>query len=251
MATEQPKVINRAGPAAVTYDLSDPHRVRITVPAGSRWSSGLHWHETHTEYLRVVSGRARVRLGDVTKVFGASDGEVRVDRSVWHQWEADDGVSTGEGKEEGEGDDLVVEERTEPEDGDKAVFFWNLNGVILSASAKKPGWRVPKWLWGLGLDFWVTLNLFVIFGRLDNVPVFLDLRWWLARLGLRLRPVQGSITAQAIDLVDWAVSHAVLALAGWVGWLFGVQAVAREYTPEAEYRSWIANHGGAEGRKER
>lgn len=31
------------------------------MPVGSKWTAGLHWHETHDEVLRVVKGRAKVR----------------------------------------------------------------------------------------------------------------------------------------------------------------------------------------------
>jgi mannose-6-phosphate isomerase-like protein (cupin superfamily) len=258
-STDISRVIHRPGASAVTYDLSTPNRVRITVSPGSQWSSGLHWHETHTEYLRVIRGRARVRLGDVTKIVSPLDGEVEVGRYVWHQWERadvgggakgmdedDDEVDAGNGEV---AEELVVEERTEPEDGEKAIFFWNLNGVILSAGSKRPGWRIPPRLWGLGLDIYVTLSLFVIFGQLDNVPVFLDVRWWLERIGIRLRPADGSLTAQAVGLADWAASHVVLGLAGWIGSALDVKAVRREFTPEIEYRSWV--DGREDGKKAR
>ncbi|KAH8902890.1 Cupin, RmlC-type, partial [Coniochaeta sp. PMI_546] len=243
-----PKVISRPHPSAVTYDLSRPHRVKITLPPGSKWSSGLHWHETHTEYLRLLSGTIRVRLGDEVRVLSASapgggdgdgDGvgvEVRVDRYVWHEWGR---AGDGEEGEEGE-EDVVVEERTEPEDGEKGLFFWNLNGVILRAQKWEmgrgwlTGWWLSRWLMG----WWVEVNLFAIFWRLDNFPVFVDFAEGVRRWGWTVS--EGSVVAQVLRWLDWCWTHLVLMLASWVGWVVGVRPVRPEFTPREEYERWVS-----------
>ncbi|KAJ9151109.1 hypothetical protein NKR23_g3197 [Pleurostoma richardsiae] len=219
-------IIERPLPSAVIYDLCEPHQVTITLPIGSTWSSGLHWHEDHVEYLRVIRGRVRVRLGGSTRTIDAGT-EVRVDRNVWHEWS----------RAGPDGEDVVVVERTDPEDGQKAVFFWNLNGVILKAGEIAPPPYVPEWVHDLLLDVWVALNLFVIFRYLDNVPVFLDVVGFLGRWGVAIS--EGStiwLTSKGIDRV-W--SHLVLMTAGWLGWLFGIKAVREEFTPQEAIQRWM------------
>ncbi|RSL59321.1 hypothetical protein CEP53_005863 [Fusarium sp. AF-6] len=161
-----PSVIDRPLPNAVTYDLSTTGQVKITLPESSTWSSGLHWHETHDEYLKVIKGTIRVQLGSTIQYISATENEqpeIKVARYVWHEWQR--AVPDGE---------VVVIERTVPDDNEKAIFFWNLNGVILDAprlmsDPSSAVSRLPGRFRGLALDFWITLNLFVIFNHFDNV----------------------------------------------------------------------------------
>ncbi|CAH0047697.1 unnamed protein product [Clonostachys solani] len=220
MSNEIPKVITRQLPNAVIYDLSTPGSVRITLPPTSTWSSGLHWHESHTEFLRVIKGSIRARVGDTWKVVTATDGEqpeVRIDRFVWHEWQR--------AGPEGE---VIVVERTDPADEEKSVFFWNLNGVILNPPSflNKYAWTlswVPRFVRDVFQGFWITLNLFVIFYHLDNFPAFSNAN--------NLVPIIGK-------QVDQVASHAILYLATWIGWLLGVQPVRRVYTPSGAYDRW-------------
>ena len=62
--TADVKVFKRSGPEAVVYDLSKTNCVTITLAIGSKWTSQPHWHETHTEFLQILQGRAFVRLGN-------------------------------------------------------------------------------------------------------------------------------------------------------------------------------------------
>lgn len=228
-------VIRRPLPNAVTYDLSTAGSVKITLPESSTWSSGLHWHETHTEYLKLIRGTIRVRLGNTTRCITATDDEqpeIRVARYEWHEWQ----------RAAPDGPEVVVIERTEPSDNDKAVFFWNLNGVILNApkllgDSSSLVARFPTRIQGLLLDFWVTLNLFVIFRYLDNVPVFLN-------APDVLRSSSG-VAQGLLENMDWVVSHAILFAASWVGWTLGVQPVQRRYTPADVYVAWWSGKGGS------
>ncbi|KAM0542215.1 hypothetical protein ACHAPJ_012907 [Fusarium lateritium] len=227
-AQKVPAVIERPLPNGVTYDMSTAGQVRITLPASSTWSSGLHWHETHDEYLKVIKGTIRVRLGDSNHVIKATDEaqpEIKVDRYVWHEWQ----------RAAPDGEEVVVIERTEPNDNEKALFFWNLNGVILNAPKllEDPSSlvsRLPSRLQGLFLDFWIPLNLFVIFRSLDNIPVFLNAPGLFQTSNNRLRGLM-----QALDRV---VSHFVLLLASWIGWVLGLQPVQSRYTPADSYAAW-------------
>lgn len=225
-----PRVVTRGLPDAVTYDLSTRGHVTITLPRGSTWTSGLHWHETHTEYLQVLQGSIQVQLGDSEQVVSAtasSKPEVEVPRFVWHAWQR----ATPH-----DGDDVVVVERTVPADGEKSLFFWNLNGVILDAPRMLETGVISLFpssgLRTVLLDFWVMLNLFVIFHHLDNCPV-------LVNFPEKLRD-SGAVSRRFLVLADRVVTRTVLYLASWVGWLLNARPLRLKYTPAEEYAEWIA-----------
>ncbi|KAI1039538.1 hypothetical protein LB505_002613 [Fusarium chuoi] len=223
-----PSVIERPLPNGVIYDMSTVGHVRITLPESSTWSSGLHWHETHDEYLKVVKGTIRVRLGDSRQVISATDDnqpEIKVPRYAWHEWQ----------RAAPDGEEVVVIERTDPDDNDKAIFFWNLNGVILNSpkllnDKASVVSRLPSRLQGLFLDIWIPLNLFIIFRTLDNIPVFLNVPDISRVPHGRLRDL--------LQNIDMATSHLILLVASCVGWVLGLQPVQRRYTPEDAYASW-------------
>lgn len=225
-------VIKREAPDAVVYDLSEPHQVTITLPPASTWSSGLHWHERHVEYLSVLKGSVQVRLDSQVRTVSASDSEteVRVDRIVWHEWRWAD-IDDGE--------DVVVVERTDPEDGEKAVFFWNLNGVILKAQGLACPPYVPKLLHGLLLDAWVALSLFAIFHGLDNVPVFVNVLQAFSKRGFIFE--EKTLGHNALRAADVIISHILLLIAASVSLLFGIGAVRDEFTPAEARQNWIAS----------
>ncbi|GAO15629.1 hypothetical protein UVI_02050600 [Ustilaginoidea virens] len=222
-------VIERSLPNGVRYDLSSPGHVTISLPPTSTWSSGLHWHETHTEYLKVVQGSIKVRVGSARRIITASatsQPEVRVDKFVWHEWQ----------RAEPGGEEVVVVERTDPADAEKALFFWNLNGVVLSApkllSTHQYLSRLPETMAQLLLTLWVELNLMVIFAHLDNIPVYVNLPSYKS---LRRRNL---VSVQTLAMGDWVISHFVLSMAALLGWLVGVHPVDQRYTPEREYALW-------------
>jgi uncharacterized RmlC-like cupin family protein len=235
---EIPSVIERPLPNGVIYDMSTVGQVRITLPESSTWSSGLHWHETHDEYLKVVKGTVKVRLGDSRQVIHATDGnqpEIKVPRYAWHEWQ----------RAAPDGEEVIVIERTEPDDNDKAIFFWNLNGVILNSpkmlnDEASVVSRLPSRLQGLFLDFWIPLNLFIIFRSLDNIPVFLNAPDILRISDNRVRgPLQ---------YIDRVVSYLILFAASLVGQALGVQPVRRQYTPDYAYAAWQLRRDGSKKR---
>lgn len=222
-------VIERGPPNAVLYDLSEPDRVTITLPVGSTWSSGLHWHEKHVEYLRVVKGTVRVVLGSQVRTVSARDetAEVRVDRRVWHEWGRADAAG---------GDDVMVVERTDPEDGQKAVFFWNLNGVIVKAQTLECPPYMSKPLHSMLLDVWVTLSLFSIFRDLDNIPVFSNVLGAFSKRGFTF--ADGTLGHILLRATDGFISHLILFAVSWVAWGLGIRPVRTEFTPETVWQRW-------------
>jgi quercetin dioxygenase-like cupin family protein len=213
--TRDRTIFTRAG--SVTYALPSPAFsspvVTITLPPKSTWTSGLHWHEAHTEYLQIVRGTALVTLNNTTKTFTQEDGIITVPRFARHEWQR----ATTDGQE------LVVKEWTDPADGQKEVFFRNLSSVILDCTKAGP----PN-------EWWLTLQLFVVFWGLDNYPVFVALSW-LPFIG---------------PMLEWALTHFLLFVAMLAGKLVGLKSAYGEYTPGKLLASSMVEKPGSSGKKD-
>ncbi|KAF2634398.1 hypothetical protein P280DRAFT_413853 [Massarina eburnea CBS 473.64] len=109
----------------------------VTIPPGSIFHPGAHWHEEYDEYLSVVKGRLRILLGKTWRVYTPEDGEVHVKRGVVHDLMRADIVD-----EEKDEEDVVVQERSDPSDGSKDLFFRHLF-AITSIDKDRFGWKVP------------------------------------------------------------------------------------------------------------
>lgn len=132
--------------------------VTITFRTGSDVpGTGLHWHETHTEYLQVVEGYALITLGDHTAVFTKEDGVITIPRYTIHQYMRADKTKEGEA---GKDMDLVVREWTEPADGDKEVFFRNILSLLMDRKDTLRG------------NLSMFLSIMVVAWAHDNYPVF-------------------------------------------------------------------------------
>ena len=227
-----PRIIKRGLPSAVTYDLSHADSVKITLPQGSVWSSGLHWHAAHTEYLKVIQGSIQVRLNNITQIIEATPDnqpELKVEPYAWHEWRRAHTSTGGE---------VIVVERTDPADGDKAIFFWNLNGVILNAPKLLEESRLLKWisqipvlgLYGKILDLWVTVNLFSIFYHLDNIPVVCEVSKVFNGVG---------VLYKLCKIVDYLLSYVFLYLVLGAGVALGARPIRLAYTPAMEFAKWM------------
>jgi hypothetical protein len=134
-------------------------------------------------------------------------------------------------------DEVIVEEWTDPVDMQKALFFWNLNGIILdpkSGSAHQSG--MQKLLRAVLEGYWISLQLFMVFWELDNFPVFFDVAavagwkgdsWIVKRIGWPL---------------DAFVTYSVLFLASCVGNVVGMEAVSEGRTPDALWAAWVGDN---------
>jgi len=174
--------------------------VTIHLPPQSKWTSALHYHTSHREYLRVLRGQALVTLisGDnrSTKIYTRESGTVQIDKYVVHEWR----------RAFDEGEEVMVQEWTDPADGAKEVFFRNLNSVIPDAEMSREG--LAKWI---SLGWWVELQILVIGAGMDNYPVFLQLLG--TGVGMRM------MTAMFL----WIVTQ--------LGSLLGLRTWYEEYTP--------------------
>ncbi|KAB8205514.1 hypothetical protein BDV34DRAFT_100097 [Aspergillus parasiticus] len=183
-------------PGEVTYILPEPSSSTVTIilPPKSSWTSGSHWHESHTEYLRVIQGAAKVTIQNRTYTYRPSDGVITIPKFAVHEWGRVLDLEDSDVNDE----DLIVQEWTDPADGLKEVFFRNLNSVILERSGK--GWFGSVVL---------MLQLWTIFHKLDNWPVILDGPFY----------------------VRWLLTHVVVGFGVRFGTLCGLRAVYDEYTP--------------------
>ncbi|KAJ4146125.1 hypothetical protein NW754_001588 [Fusarium falciforme] len=164
--------------------------------------TGLHWHETHTEYLQIVEGYALVTLGDCTAVFTKDDGVITIPRYTVHQYMRADNTEQGKA---GKDMDLVVREWTEPADGDKEIFFRNILSLLKDKKDTVTG--------TVGMLF----SIMVVAWAHDNYPVF-----WKGP-GFLGKHVQGT--------VQRAVTYALMGCLVFMGRLAGCQSHYAEYTP--------------------
>lgn len=161
--TQDTTVFTRTGTEAVTYDLSTPNLTIITISPSSAWTSGPHWHETHTEYLSIIRGAALVTLGKSTWIHTPSDGMIEIPRGQVHEWRRGPDADP---------EDLVVQEWTDPADGQKEVFFRMLNSFLTEPEPTKMHASVwPSFVEGWLERYVITMQLFVIFATCDNWPV--------------------------------------------------------------------------------
>lgn len=145
-----------------------------------------------------------MRLGSGVREYSAEDGIIQVPRYVVHEWRRV--------PDSGDREDLVVQEWTVPEDGDKEAFFRMLNSFLTEQEPQKlyqvP--RVVEWVVGTWIEKWVVvLQLFAIFQTWDNYPVLLG---------------------KNNGWIGWLTTHLVLGIASKVGLLMGIQGDYPEYT---------------------
>ena len=201
--TSEWPTFTRSAPEAVTYDVSEPDIVLITVPPGSAWNTGLHWHEEHDEYFEVMAGSILLTVGRSTRRVTHEDGVLEIPRFTVHQWFRDPCDATS--------DDVVVKERTIPADGQKEGFFRTLNSFLMEPVPKSMHEPMPWplcWLETFTENWVVVVQLFIIFKHFDNYPV---------------------LVSRGSGFLSWAVTHVCLAVAQVFGGLLGLQAVYPEY----------------------
>jgi hypothetical protein len=121
-------------------------------------------------------------------------------------------------------EEVVVEEWTDPSDLSKPLFFWNLNGII--TASEDPGLPlIHRAIQGVSKDWWMTLQLFMIFCELDNWPIFVTVQY----------PWPVSVFGDGVEIV---MSFVVLFVARVVGLALGLQAVRGSRTPEGLWQAY-------------
>jgi hypothetical protein len=196
---------------------------------GCKNSTGLHWHETHTELLRVVQGVGCLERNGQPQIITKADGALVIDKGVRHAyWRADRDFRSA--KDGGKGgmlehvderklkEDFVLVESTDPVDRDKEIFFRH----ILSLLEEKGDGVLPA--------LWVLWYFFVVMYGHDNYPVFVNWTSWFG---------------QGIGrILEWVVAHFVLNVAVFWGWFAGLRSTYDEYTPvELRTSPWSSKSG--------
>ncbi|KZM25730.1 uncharacterized protein EKO05_0006060 [Ascochyta rabiei] len=268
--TPEPRALNplptgtrallRSGQEAVAYHIpitpptDDTSQIKTTIslPRYSAWTSGLHFHATHTEFLRLVKGAIVVELNGTTKSFSAlAGGEidssgrvvceglvVEVPRYARHNWgrlehclDIEEKSRKKHVRPEDWVEEVVVEEWTDPSDISKPLFFWNLNGIIMAPSdmvlsSRK---RIARGILG---DWWIDLQLLVVFFELDNWPILVNFR--------NLWPSEGTFAGASWinDCAETVTSFVLLFFAKALGVALGLRAVDQKRTPAALWETY-------------
>ncbi|KAH3919196.1 hypothetical protein HBH56_030000 [Parastagonospora nodorum] len=258
--------ILRPGPSAVAYHIPDTPptpshpipKTTISLPRHSHWTSGLHFHTAHTEYLHLLRGAIWLHLdGSDMMLSAAAGGEmyigtgqrkpsgaglvIEVPKYARHEWRRAEnyyGVRRTIGvryvKPADVDDEVVVEEWTNPADLGKPLFFWNLNGVIAGVVDDEVLSGAQRVVKKVLRSWWVELQLFVIFWELDNWPVFVGLGGVLGGQS-RLQKFAYRYVERS---VEYFMTFVVLFAAKVLGWLIGIRAVEQRRTPGELWRAY-------------
>ncbi|KAL6713133.1 hypothetical protein ACLMJK_009254 [Lecanora helva] len=216
---------------------------RVSVSPRSTWSTDLHWHVTHTEYIKVLSGAALGTINGKSFILRAQDDPKEVPRYARHEWmrfDRPEELLTNEQREtqkrwmkevrDKEVEklrevDLVVDEWTDPADGEKEIFFRNMLSTF-----QEPGYQR-----GTG-QLLMYLQVLVVMWEGDNFNVMLDCQGWKG--GWR-------------RVVEECISYAFMGFVALLGRMVGCRGVNEEYTPPYLVQSWKNRNGaGDAGRKE-
>lgn len=153
-----------AGAMEIAQPRDDQQSVVLVMKHGIAATTGLHWHEEKKEYIQILQGRARVRVGNDTAIFTPEDPPITIPRFVMHEYgRADLGAIDSTDP------DLRVKEWVSRPDGSKEVFFRNIMGLINDREDNFRG------------NLKLLLAIFTLMNEHDNYPVILSGPVWLRK----------------------------------------------------------------------
>jgi hypothetical protein len=128
-------------------------------------------------------------------------------------------------------DEVIVEEWTDPADISKALFFWNLNGVITASQDMSLTERqgIVEVVFG---SWWLPFQLFVMFWELDNWPILFRFNH---STGIYFT---NSICNRLEMLAEYLTTFIVLFTATLLSKILGVRAVSQKRTPEGLWNAY-------------
>ena len=202
-----------------------PARPGVVVAAlhpGGHAGVPPHWHETHTEHLRVVQGYALIRCGTLTKLYGP-DEVVTVPPYVIHGFARGDAPQARQYWREEmtkgwEAEDVVIEEWTSPMDGQKEVFF--RNGFSMYKDMFE-GLVTGKTRFRVGMLPAIVVQILQLMNfsrRTDNYMVMLPLALGIGGDG------KATLLARCTTYVMFGIATLLARMFGWRFW-------QEEYTP--------------------
>ncbi|KAJ8508510.1 hypothetical protein ONZ45_g7405 [Pleurotus djamor] len=128
---KEPDTIDIGKGMTMTFLRNSEYLTRIVFTADHEGLSvPMHYHELHDEGFRVVKGRVQYTLGEAgakfkafsllratTRWYGPEDGEINIPKGTAHALF----IPPGE--------EVIIEEKTDPMDEEKEVFFRNVFGI--------------------------------------------------------------------------------------------------------------------------
>lgn len=110
-------ILGRPGDSVVSFHFKpsdsparDGHTI-ISIPKGSTWSPGPHWHERYVEYVQVRQGSVCLLVNGKKSVITAEDGVQTIPKFAIHNWMRADSKSPADNKDD---EEVIVEEWTDP-----------------------------------------------------------------------------------------------------------------------------------------
>lgn len=219
-------------PGAASHSFDTPSKTHLTVPVGSAWTPGRHWHNNHTEHFKVLSGAILVTINNNSFVVTGASPTLTIPRKARHElmrWDCPgrkghqnvaqeafrkEMLAKGQSKEleKLRAQQVEAEEWTTPTDGEKEVFFRNLLSVISEPR---------KGILGEMLRF---IHIVIIYQDLDTRMVILD-----------MGSEDGNGWRGMVEEMMWWV---VLGVAGLIGGVLGLKPVSEAYTPDRLISQW-------------
>ena len=208
----------------------------MTVPVGSSWTPGLHWHNDHTEHFQVLSGAMLITVNNKSFILTGGSPAVTIPRKARHElmrWDCPgrkgyqkvaqeafrkEMLAKGQSKELERLRVQVVEaeESTTPADGEKEILFRNLLSAITEPRS------------GILGEIMRFVHIVIIYQGLDVRMVILDMG---AENGHGWR-----------GMVEEMIWWLILGMASLIGGVVGLKPVSEAYTPGRLISEWEEKH---------
>ena len=219
-------------PEVGRISFNEPSKIGLSVPIGSAWTSGRHWHDYHVEHYKVLSGAMLITMNNNSYVITEDSPILSIPRKVRHElmrWDCPgrtnhqkaaqeafrkDMIAKGRFKELEElgAQEVQAEESTTPEDGEKDIFFRNFLSAMSEPRTSMLG-EVLRYI-----------QIVIIYQGLDARMVVVD-----------MQPESENGWRAMIEETIWWL---IVSMANLVGVLFGLESVNKAYTPDPLFSQW-------------
>ncbi len=223
-------------PNAASHSIKTPYKTHVTVPVGSSWTPGRHWHNDHTEHFQVLSGAMLITVNNKSFILTGGSPAVTIPRKARHElmrWDCpgrkghqkvaqeafrNEMLAKGQSKELEKLRVQVVEaeESTTPADGEKEIFFRNALSAITESRS------------GILAEIMRFVHIVIIYQGLDVRMVILDMG---AENGHGWR-----------GMVEEMIWWLILGMASLIGGVFALKPVSEAYTPGRLISKWEEKH---------
>ena len=211
----------------------DPTKFDLTVPSGSPWATGRHWHNGYTEYWKMISGGMLISINNDSYVLTEATPMLSLPPKTRHEimrWDCPGRTGHQKAAQEAFKKDMMAkglskeleklgkqdlraaqllnpEEPTKPGDGEKEVFFRNMLSTLSEPRTDILG------------EVLRLIQIVVIYKNLDAQMVVVD-----------MRPESGNGWRGMVEEILWWL---VASMASLVGAVFDLKPVNEAYTPDS------------------